>query len=101
MTDNSKSREIDKLNKNDKVSGGENYDKINKSIILENVYVNRWSDNEILWGIEYDDDGMLVCVERLKRVWRKSIIVGGLQGVHFSLNDVVGGEAHVLSLIHI
>ena len=28
-------------------------------------------------------------------MWRESIIVGGLQGVNFSLNGVVGGEAHV------
>ena len=39
------------LNK-DKVSGVENYDNINKSMILENDCVNRCSNNEILWGIE-------------------------------------------------
>ena len=85
-------REIDKLNINkDKVSGGENYDKINKSMILENDYVDIDSDNEILQGVEYDNDGMLVCDE-LKRNWRESIIVKELQGVNFSLNGVVGGE---------
>ena len=46
---------------------------------------------------------MIVCVEGLKRVCKESIIVKELQGVKFSLNDGVGGEAHVfrLSLIHI
>ena len=44
--------------------------------------MNIGSDNEILMGIEYDNDGMLVCNE-LERNWRESIIVKGLQGVNF------------------
>ena len=58
-------RGVDKLelNKDDKVSRGENCNNINKSMILENDYVNRGSDNEMLWGIEYDNNGMIVCVE--------------------------------------
>ena len=35
-------------------------------MVLENDYVNIDSDNEILRGVEYDNDGMLVCVEGLK-----------------------------------
>ena len=67
-------------NKNDKVSSGENYK--NKNMVLENNGENIGSDNEILMGIEYDNDGMLVCDE-LERKWRESIIVKGLQRVNF------------------
>ena len=58
---------VDKLeiNKDNKVSGVENYDNINKSMMLENDCVNRSSDNEIVWGIEYNNDGMIVWIKGL------------------------------------
>ena len=103
--------QVDKLDRNkNKVSGVENYDNINKSMMLENDCVNRSSNNEVLWGIEYNNDGMIVCVKGWKRVCRESIIVKDLQGVDFSLNGVFVGDVHVLrkdesafdlSLIHI
>ena len=71
------------MNKDDKVSKGENCNNINESMILENDYVNRGSDNEILWGIEYDNNGMIVCFEGLKRVCKESTIVKELQGVMY------------------
>ena len=71
------SKETNQLNENevgqltykdDKVSGVENYDDIIKN-----------SGDEVLEEIEYNN-GMLVCVDELKREWRDSIEVEGLQG---------------------
>ena len=53
------------------------------------------SNNEVLWGIEYDNKGTIVCFEGLKRVRREGIIVGELQGLDFSLNGVFGGDVYV------
>ena len=92
-----KKLELDKLelNKEDKVSSSGNDDKINKNIVIGDNSVDVGSDNEILWGIEYDNNGMIVCFEGLKRVCREGIIVGELQGLDFSLNGVFGGDIHV------
>ena len=61
IDDNSKSKVIDNLNLNkDKASKGENCNNKNKSMMLENDYVNMGSDNESLMGIEYDNDEMLM-----------------------------------------
>ena len=51
-------------------------------MVLENNGENIGSDNEILMGVEYDNDGMLVC-EGLERKWGENILVKGLQGVIF------------------
>ena len=64
-------------------------------MILENDYVNRGSGNEVVWGLEYNNNGMIVCFEGLKRVRKESIIVKELQGVDSSLNGVFGGDVHV------
>ena len=91
-------REMDKLQitiNKDKVSRGENCNNKNKNMILENDYVNIGSDNESVMGIEYDNDEMLMYSNKLERKFKESIIVGGLQGVDFSLNDVVGGEVRL------
>ena len=96
VDDNSKSKVIDNLNINkDKASKRESCNSKNKNMILENDYVNRGSDKEILWGIESDNNEMFVCDE-LDRKWRESIIVKELQGVDSSLNGVFGGGVHVL-----
>ena len=60
--------------------------------MLENDGENIGSDNEILMGVKCDYDGMLVYINKSERKWRESILVGGLQGVNFSLNVVEGGE---------
>ena len=73
----------------------ENYDKINKNMVTGANSVDVSSNNEVLRGIEYNNDGMIECVEGLKRVCRESIIVGELQGLDFSLNGVFGGDVHV------
>ena len=86
--------ETDKLNENenkdDKVSRGENYDKISKIMVLENNGVNIESGDEILEEAGCNN-GMLVCIDESERKWRESIKVEGLQGVNFS-RGVVGGE---------
>ena len=82
------SGETNKLNENkdgqlthkdDEVSRDENYDDIIKN-----------NGDEILEEVECNN-GMLVCVDELKREWSESIEVEGLQGVIFS-HGVVGGE---------
>ena len=55
------------LNKDDKVSSSGNYDKINKNMVIGDNSVDVGSNNEILWGIEYNNNGMIVCFEGLKR----------------------------------
>ena len=67
------------MSNNDNEFTGNNNDII-KNMVLENDDENIGSDNE-----------MLECVE-LERKCKESIVVGGLQGVKFSLNVVVGGE---------
>ena len=61
VDDNSKSREIDKLNINkDKVSSGENCDKINKNMVLEDNNVEIGNDNEILMRVEVNGEEIVV-----------------------------------------
>ena len=62
------SRETNKLdeNKDDKVSRGESYDNISKNMVLENNGVNIGSDNEILVGVEFDNE-VIKSVDELER----------------------------------
>ena len=57
-----KSREIDKLNinKDDKVSSGKNYDKINKNMVIEDNSVDIGTDNEILMRVEVNGEEIVV-----------------------------------------
>ena len=46
----------------------------------------------MLQGVEYNN-GMLVCVDELKREWRDSIEVEGLQAVSYTHLDVYKRQA--------
>ena len=62
------------LNKDNKVSSSGNDDKINKNIVIGDNSGDVGSDNEVLWGIEYNNNGMIVCFEGLKRVCEERYI---------------------------
>ena len=54
-------RGVDKLDINkDKVSSSENYDKINKNMVIGDNSVDVGSDNEILMRVEFNDEEIVV-----------------------------------------
>ena len=73
------------------VSRGEKNDNIIKNVVVESKVVNIESADEVLVGVEFNN-GMLVSVDELKRECREGLQIGGLQGVKFSRDVVVGEE---------
>ena len=86
-------KETDQLNENkdNKVSRGEKNDNIIKNMVLESKVVNIESADEVIVGVEFDNE-VIESVDELERKCRESLQVEGLQRVKFSRGVVVVGE---------
>ena len=64
------------------VSRNDNYDYVSENMMLKNNGINIDSTDEVVEG----NNGILVCVNGLKRVGEESYVVGMKQRVNFPIN---------------